>query len=356
MKFSVNKSVFLSSLASIVGITKGKVAFPILGMVRIEAADGVLNSRTTNTEIDMVAKCAADVLEPGVMCVSAVQLHDIVSAAPKGLVDFSIDGSWLIVRAGRAMFRLVTSPSAEFPVQAEADVPSAKMLAKDAKWMLAGVAKSVSTDDVRYNLCGVYVESNGERLRFVASDGHRLSLREMKWSGPVASAIVPAEAIRAAGEMEDLSFGLNAQRVVFSGTHIALTARCIEGKFPDYELVIPTQHKGTVMVNRLELVEAVKRVLIMAVDRARTIRLRHDDNAWCIEAVTPQLGEARERVDVQSDGTIVEIGVNGSYLLDALNAIDTDQALFSMGDNQSPIVVTPNDVANTKHVIMPIKI
>lgn len=336
-------------------MTKGKTTMPVLATVRIEAEGDGLSLRATNLQTDIEASCKADVVTPGVVCVTGSQLKDIVSSV-KDDMTFELERGMVTIMSGRALFKLVTTPAEEFPAQAEYDAPTAKMTGADVEWLLDGVRKAVSSDDARYNLTGVFVDMAATRVRFVSSDGHRLSYREMTWRGEPVSAIVPVDALEAMAAMGNVSVGLTADRIVAVSAEATLTARCIEGKFPDYEQVVPKTHKGELSVKRDELMAAVKRVMLMAPDAGRTVRFELAGDVWCIAAVTPQLGEASERVDVTADGRVETVGLNGSYLLDALGALDTDTVRVLTGDNQSPVVLLPDMVETTKHVVMPIRL
>jgi DNA polymerase-3 subunit beta len=223
-------------------------------------------------------------------------------------------------------------------------------------WLFEGVRRSVSTDDSRYNLLGVFVEARDEQLRFVSSDGHRLSLRDEQWSGPAFEGIVPTPALKLAAHMTNLRIGFVGNKFVASGDGCTVQARCVEGKFPDYAMVIPKEHKHTLSTSREGFIAAIKRVALMAKDAASTIRCTPNDGKLLIEAVTPQVGEAHESVDIEVDGTPPRVGINASYLVDALESMECSDVTLRMGDDQSPIVACCVDGNSGLFVIMPIRL
>ena len=357
MKFSAQQADMAGALAKVVPLAKTKTTVAMLSNVRLEATRDGITVRTTNLEIDMEAKCAATVERPGITCVNAAQLAGIIAALPKAALGVELDMGVVHITAGRSAFKLVSAPHFEFPE------PPARLAANhaidpaDVKWLLDGVAHSVSDAETRPNLCGVFSSSDGKTLTFVSSDGHRLSLRATDWVGPEFEGIVPARAWESIAAMKTVRLAMDAHRLVAeSNEGDAMSSRLIDGRFPDYRAVMPKSHKGSLVVDREALLAAIKRVGLMALDAAKTMRFRLGDGEWLIEAVTPQSGEARERIDVEAEGEVVDLGMNAGYLSQALAAVDGDKVALRTGDNQSPILVVPVGTDTTQHVIMPIRV
>ena len=356
MKTTVSKADFSALLSKAAPVTKGKSPTPMLACVLLVASEGRVVARATNLELTVEAGAKAVTAEHGSVCVSADQLQSIVSAAPKGEITIETQGVWLCVFAGRAEYKLNTVPAEEFPSFDPVDASA--LTAVDSTvfaWLLDGVRRAVSTDDSRHNLCGVCIEAKAERIRFVASDGHRLSIRDGEWAGPPMTGIVPVPALKLAAGMSHLRLGIAASKFVAAGDDCVVTARCIEGAFPDYELVIPKEHKSTVVTSRDPLIAAIKRVSLMAKDNASTVRMTPADGRLLIEAITPQVGESRESVDAEIEGEAPQFGVNAVYLLDALESMECDEVDLRLSDNQSPVVVSSVVESSGLFVIMPIK-
>lgn len=370
MEFVAQKEVLLRALQRTLGITEKKSTMPMVSAVLIEAiAPGTLRLSATDLEVALTGEYPADVSAPGRVAVTARQAADIVRSLASDKVTVRLgENNWVEISGGRAEFKLVGLAAEEFPTLPKTDgVTLAPVLAETFRVLVERTLFSVSTDETRYNLMGVYMEPATDGvLRFVSSDGHRLSIAERTLGEDekvtlASEAIIPKKGLAEAkrlleGEAGYCEMGLAGNTFVFRHGDVTLMMRPIEGKFPDYRMVLPAAPKRVASVPRVAFMDALRRVSLLAVDKANTTRLVFSDGKLELVAVTPQLGEAREEIEAELEGEELRVGFNARYLLDALAAVSTDVVRFELGDDQSPGVVKPTGVEGFLGVIMPIRI
>jgi DNA polymerase-3 subunit beta len=362
MKLTAKRETLLEPLQAVGGVVERRQTMPILANVLLVAKDGRLSVTATDLEVELVASVELGVETEGEITVPGRKLLDICKALPEGAnIKLVQDGDRVTLSAGRSRFTLSTLPSSEFPTIDEVTGQQKLKLAQsDLKKLLDKTQFSMAHQDVRYYLNGLLIEAKGGELRAVATDGHRLALAEMKTDtdGDI-QVIVPRKGVL---ELSRLLHGDGEVTVAIGTNHIQVeldgirfTSKLIDGRFPDYDRVIP-QDGDVLKVDRPMVREALQRAAILSNEKYRGIRLLVSNNTLKIQAHNPEQEEAEEEVEVEYSGSDVEIGFNVNYLLDALAAVDGDEVQISLIDANSSCLITVEGETDCRYVVMPMRL
>jgi DNA polymerase-3 subunit beta len=359
MKFSINREQLLKPLQQVAAVVEKRQTLPVLSNVLLEVGDGQLSMTGTDLELELVARLPLEgELEPGETTVPARKLVDIAKSLPaEADIRFEVDGERMLVRSGRSRFTLSTLPASEFPNLEEDAAGSSLEIKPDVlRGLIDRTAFSMAQQDVRYYLNGMLFELKSGRLRAVATDGHRLDV-------PVeeASVILPRKGVMElsrilgdSGEVARLTIGRNHVRIVVGA--ITFTSKLVDGKFPEYDRVIPKEGSRKVVADRETLRQALARVAILSNEKYRGVRVQLSEGSLRIVANNPEQEEAEEEVSVDFNGSPLEIGFNVSYLLDVLNTMGGTQAELEMGDSNSSALVFDPESKAAVYVVMPMRL
>jgi len=364
MEVVIDRDAFLKGLQMVQNIVEPRQTLPILANVLLEA-DGE-NVRLTATDLEVGARVAvpAKVGSKGAITVSARKLAEIVKELPAAAVAVKVtDNVTVSLRCGGATYRMVGLAPDDFPPVVPASPQSwVSVEAKTLREMLTQTSFAVSHDETRYALNGVLFAFQGKDLRMVATDGHRLALSMRSLGQAVASAtgIVPRKAVteimRVIGAGEEVQLAITDNQFVLQMPNFVMTARLIEGQFPNYEAVIPRTHPGRLTTGRGALSSALRRVAVMAEERNKPVKLALSPASLKVSASSQELGEAEEILDVEYAGEEMVIGFNSRYLLEAMAALEKDQVVLEIKDAQSPGVIKSVEGEGYCCVIMPMRI
>ena len=365
MKFSASREAVLKPLQAVIGVVERRQTMPILSNVLLQASKESLSLTATDLEVELVAEVGVDVSKDGEITVPGRKLHDICRALPEGTtLECAVSGDRLTVKAGRSRFTLSTLAATDFPT---VDEVAARQTIRVGQRALRGLIErtqfSMAQQDVRYYLNGMLVETQGELLRAVATDGHRLALSELELGRKAEredQVIVPRKGVLELARLLDgdeeleLAIGTNHIRVQRDG--IRLTSKLIDGRFPEYGRVIPNDPPNVVKAERQVFRQALQRAAILSNEKYRGVRLEISAGSLVIQANNPEQEEALETVEVDYAGEPLEIGFNVNYLLDALNAVDSEQVQIGMTDGNSSCLITAPGAERTKYVVMPMRL
>lgn len=365
MKFSAEREVLLKPLQAVIGVVERRQTMPILANVLIGARDGQLSITATDLEVELVASTSLDVDTAGEVTVPGRKLLDICRALPEGAkVAFSVSGDKATVRSGRSKFTLATLPAAEFPSVDE--ITTEDRIEVDQGTLARLLERthfSMAQQDVRYYLNGLLVETGDGALRAVATDGHRLALCEAGLdggSGATKQVIVPRKGVlelqRLLGEEGGVTVALSSNHIRIELDGIRFTSKLIDGRFPEYDRVIPKNPGNELTADRGVLRGALQRTAILSNEKYRGIRLVLRDGGLVLQAHNPEQEEAEEEVEVEYKGDDLEIGFNVNYLLDALGAIDGDTVTVGFMDANSSCLVRDTSNDDCKYVVMPMRL
>ncbi len=365
MKFSAARDVLLKPLQAVIGVVERRQTMPILSNVLLVAKDNELAVTATDLEVELVAQAEVEVESGGEITVSGRKLLDICRALPEGsVVDVSLGGEKVIVRSGRSKFSLATLPAAEFPTVE--DVKAGQMIAVEQAVLGRLIEKthfSMAQQDVRYYLNGMLLETGGQHLRAVATDGHRLALCQAELDGgklDEQQVIVPRKGVL---ELQRLLSGEGTVNIELGPNHVRIqlesirfTSKLIDGRFPEYERVIPKESSNELAADREAFKGALQRTAILSNEKYRGIRLIIRDSGVVMQAHNPEQEEAEEELEVEYSGEDIEIGFNVNYLLDALGAVEGEGVMLSVQDSNSSCLIRQPGTDDCKFVVMPMRL
>jgi DNA polymerase-3 subunit beta len=322
--------------------------------------------RATDLYTTVTCRLDAQATVEGGIAVSAKSLYEIVKNLPKEDVAVQkTDSNHIELRSGASRFRVVGLLADDYPEVPEVPAEGFHKVPIPVLTNLIGrTLFSVSGDETRQHLSGVLVEAQGDLVRMVSTDGHRLSKAEEEFQGgwPLADAIlIPKKGVQELKRMIEGNEGdceIAVQEGVLFARHGAMTlsVRLIDSRFPPYEKVIPASAEKKLVVDRSQLIDALKRVSLMSEDRNKGLRLSLDGPKLSVETDTPDVGEAREDIEVDYDGRALSIGFNATYIIDALARIDGDEVFLEFNEELDPCVIKPVDSENFLGVVMPLRL
>ncbi len=365
MKFSAPRETLLEPLQAVIGVVERRQTMPVLANVLLVAGDDGLSVTATDLEVELVASVDVKVEKGGEITVPGRKLLDICRALPDGAnVSFSLSGDKVTVRSGRSRFTLSTLPASEFPTvedikgQQKVTVPQSQL-----RRLIEKTQFSMANQDVRYYLNGLLLEVAGSIVRSVATDGHRLAMCELTIDGVDSSpqqVIVPRKGVlelqRLIGDGGDctLEIGSNHLRVALAG--IRLTSKLIDGRFPDYDRVIPKESEAPMLADRVQLADGLNRIRILANEKYKGVRVELKPGSVTVQAHNPEQEEAEEEIEVQYDGAAMEIGFNVEYLIAALRALDAESVRLEFRDAASSCLIQDPERRDCKYVVMPMRL
>ena len=365
MKLSAPREAFLEPLQAVIGVVERRQTMPILANVLISAQDDGVTVTATDLEVEMVARADVTVEQAGEVTVPGRKLLDICRALKeKSKVGLSVSGEKATVRSGRSRFTLSTLPAAEFPTVDDINAQEQIVVTQGAMHRLLDKTHfSMAHQDVRYYLNGLLLEIGKGQLRAVATDGHRLALCDVDADGTATvghQVIVPRKGVlelqRLVGDEGDLTLAIGSNHIRAEVGDIRFTTKLIDGRFPDYQRVIPKLGENNITADREELRQALYRAAILSNEKYRGIRMELSNGGLRIQAHNPEQEEAEEEVEVGYDGDAMEIGFNVNYLLDALGALDGGTASFQVNDPSSSCLMWDEETAGCRYVVMPMRL
>ena len=364
---NIDKDVLLKPLQAVSGIVERRHTLPILSNVMLEAKGLDLSLVATDLEIQISTSTKMDQAEADhAVTASARKLQDILRALPeKTVVTLDVQEGRLQVKAGKSKFNLQTLPSQDFPRLAQGGSPTAsvRMPQKVFRGLLSLVQYGMAQQDIRYYLNGLLLVADGERLTMVATDGHRLAYASAALGQEVGKSevIIPRKAIlelakllQDVDEQVEVQFLPNQVRFIFSG--IDVISKVVDGKFPDYTRVIPTNYKKHFAIGRVVLQQALQRASILSNEKFRGVRWVLTQNSLRIICSNAEQEEAEEELNIDYAGDPLDIGFNVVYLLDVLNNLDSDEIDCAVGDANSSMLISVPGNKDFKYVVMPMRI
>jgi len=366
MKVSAGREALLKPLQIVIGVVERRQTMPILANVLLVASEGRLSITATDLEVELVAGVELEVETEGEVTVPGRKLLDICRALPdNATVSISVSGEKVIVRSGRSKFLLTTLPAAEFPTIEDIRAEDVLELPQSTvARLLEKTHFSMAQQDVRYYLNGLLIETGPKYLRAVATDGHRLALcqvaldegtkaRESQVIMPRKGVLELQRLMSGEGNMT-LELGTNHIRIQLDG--IRFTSKLIDGRFPEYERVIPKDTSNELVADRDLLKAALQRTSILSNEKYRGIRLMIRNGAMLLQAHNPEQEEAEDELEIEYSGDDIEIGFNVTYLLEALGAIDSEQVTLSVLDGNSSCLLREPGNDDCKFVVMPMRL
>ena len=358
---------FLSVLQSVAGIVERRHTLPILANVLIRKTGSQLQLTTSDLEIQIRTTAELDG-DAGnfTTTVGARKLIDILRSMPSDqTVSLESAQNKLILKGGKSRFTLQTLPAEDFPLVQEAANfgPSFSVPQKTLKELLNQVSFAMAVHDIRYYLNGILFVAEGKQLSLVATDGHRLAFSSatLDVEVPKQEVILPRKTVlemqRLLSDKEgaiEMQFAGNQAKFSFEG--MEFVTKLVEGKFPDYNRVIPKNHKNIITLGRVPLLASLQRTAILTSEKFKGVRLNIEPGTLRVASNNAEQEEAVDELDIDYAGEAIEIGFNVTYLIDALANMDQDMVKMELADSNSSALLTIPDDAAFKYVVMPMRI
>ena len=368
MRFTISREKLQEGLAAVAASIPAKTTLPVLANILVETTERGIRLSGTDLDIAVSTEVAADVETPGAITVPAKKLQEIARELPPSPVKIAAAGEQRVgIECGRSRFKLLGLPKDEFPsFPAVRFDESWRIKSGDLQKLIQHTSFAVSTEESRPILNGVLWELRPERMRMVATNGHRLARMEL----PIASTgaatgdlIVPPKALdqirRLFPAEEELEIARGDNHLGFRSPFTAVYTRLIEGPYPNYEQVIPKDNDKYAIADKASLTSALKRMSVIASDQTHRIRLSFNAGMLKFSVQTPDLGEAADELPIRFEGDQLDIGFNASYLLEILRYMPTDEVRLTFKAPERAATVEPegwSDPAKYLCLVMPLRL
>jgi len=368
MRFTIAREKLQDGLSAVIATVPAKTTLPVLSNILLETNERGI--RLSGTDLDMAVsiEVTADVESQGAITVPAKKLAEIVRELPSAPVRMSAVGEQKItLECGRSRFRLLGLPRDEFPTFPVVRFSESwRIKSGELQKLIAHTSFAVSTEESRPILNGVLWELRGDRMRMVATNGHRLAKIDVPVAGQNGRSedlIIPPKALEQLRRLfpaeEDLEIARGENHLGFRSPLTAVFTRLIEGPYPPYEQVIPRDNDRIALADKNALSQALKRMSVVASDQTHRIRMSFNAGMAKFSVQTPDLGEAQDELPVTYEGDALDIGFNASYLLEILRNMPTDEVRLTFKAPERAATVEPvgwNDPAQYMCLIMPLRL
>ncbi|MFO1385923.1 MAG: DNA polymerase III subunit beta [Chitinivorax sp.] len=357
----------LKPLSTVTGIVERRHTLPILSNVYLEKKGQQVSFMATDLEIQITSNAPGD-LNGGDFAIttSAKKFQDILRAIPDGTqVLLEHADNKLLLKAGKSRFNLQTLPAEDFPSIAPAtgNTISFSLEQKALRQLLSLVQYAMAHQDIRYYLNGLCIVTEGQELRLVATDGHRLAFASLELASPVerSEIILPRKTVLELYKLLDdsdkpIQVDISQNQVRFAFGDVLLVSKVVDGKFPDYNRVIPLNNTKLLTIDRVQLQQALQRAAILSNEKFRGVRVVLMNGLFRIICSNSEQEEAQEELEVDYQGEALDVGFNITYLLDVLNNVANESVNFAFGDANSSALVTLPGNDRFKYVVMPMRI
>ena len=388
MKLTIERGALLKALGHVQSVVERRNTIPILSNVLLRADnagapgnEGTFALSATDMDLEIVERVPGRIEQAGRITAPAHTLYDIVRKLRDGAqieIEASGERSTMILRSGRSTFTLACLPPEDYPVMASGELAhNFTLTAAELRSLVDRTRFAISTEETRYYLNGIYLHATKNNevpvIRAVATDGHRLARVEMvlpEGAAGMPGIIVPRKTVIELRKLvdeseEEVEIGLSETKIRFAAGAAALTSKLIDGTFPDYDRVIPSNNDKVLEVKCKEFAEAVDRVSTISTEKSRAVKLviappngagGGEGGSLTVSATSPENGTAVEELEVRYLAEPIEIGFNSRYLLDITAQIEGEEAQFVMSDSASPTIVRDRADPNALYVLMPMRV
>lgn len=365
MQFKVEKEEFLKAISTTLGAVSQKASLPVLNnmLVQTVGLNGLMLT-ATDLELGIQTKCPAKVEEEGAVTIPAKKLFEIIRELGCGEIDVGVTkNSAVNIKTAKSFFKIAGLEADDFPKFPQpSSEPTFEIMQSMLKQCLALTVFAISRDEARYTLNGVLLVVKEGSGRFIATDGKRLALIERSLNVPKEvelEVIIPAktagELIKTLSSEEgNVRISRVQNQIIFQLNSTTITSRLIEGKFPNYEQVIPKIQRTKTQLNREDLLAAIRRAALLTSQENQSVKLDFIKDRLLISSRSPNLGEAKEELEVNISGDDLTIGFNPNYLIDVLKNLDVEEISISLSDPDKPGLIESRD--NYQYVLMPMQL
>ncbi len=365
MRFSITRDNLQSGLSAVASTIPARTTLPVLSNILVQADEGCLRFGGTDLDISVSLAVPAEVEEEGALTVPAKKLVEIARELSDAPVHIAADGTQIELRCGKSRFKLYGLPEDEFPTFPEVDFSKSwRMTAGDLQGLIERTSFAVSTEESRPILNGVLWQLRSDRSVMVATNGHRLAKMETEMEGvgaPEADLIIPPKALqqvrRLFGAEDELELARSDNHLAFRSEQRVVFTRLIEGPYPNYEQVIPSDNDKEAIASREQLEAAIRRMAVVASDQTHRVRLSFEEGVLRFRVQTPDLGEAEDELALDYQGETLEIGFNAIYLLEILRYMTGDDVRITFSAPERAATFAPaSGEPNYLCLVMPLRL
>lgn len=365
MKFNVSREKILDELQLLQGILEKRTTMPILANILIEAKENQIEMTGTDLEVGFKTKVEAAVEEEGALTISGKRIFEIVKLLPEEQIITFVERNDLVmeINCGKSQFKVLCLSKEDYPAIPEAKFEKNITLPLEIfKEMIDRVFYAIAQEQ-RYYLNGALFIVKNKQIELVSTDGHRLAytleeLPDLNFDDEIR-VIIAKKTLAEIRKLNDthLDFDLDENNLFFRSGHRILISRLIETKFPNFEAVIPKNNPVVLLINKEDFIKAIRRVALISTERSKAIKLEIEGDNLRLFASNPEIGEARDEIEVEHHGPNLVIGFNSQYLLDFLTTVDSERIRFELKDENSAALMTPENAEGRKYlyVLMPMK-
>ncbi len=366
MELKIERELLLKPLQQVIGVVERRQTLPILGNVLLKTTNNQLSITATDLEIEMVSQIAIENSNVAETTLPARKFVDICKALPNDAsLTIKVDSERATIRSGKSRFVLSTLPATEFPnIDSFDSLFEFEMSQSQLKKLIDQTHFAMAQQDVRYYLNGLLFEFSDNLIRVVATDGHRLALCDQETATGVPElqqVIIPRKAVMELSRLlensdETVKIELGSNHIRLSTGQLSFITKLIDGRFPDYQRVVPQGGDKIVIVNRSLIHQALSRASILSNEKYRSVRFTLSSGSLQVMANNPEQEEAEEIITVDYDGPSIEIGFNASYVLEALNALNDENVQLELTDQNSCCLIRSPDSEESRYVVMPMRL
>jgi DNA polymerase-3 subunit beta len=370
MEFSMDRNLFLAGVQRTLGIVERKTTIPILNNILLSAQDNKVRMVATDREIGLIADYEATVKVPGEITVAARKLSEMLREIEGDVIDFKkLDNNWVNITCDKVVFRIPGIPADDYPeVVEEGDEGFFRMKSDIFKEMIGKTMFAISTDEMRPGLNGVYFECKRGKVGMVATDGHRLSIVTMDIGDEdsihedMEGIIIPRKGVSEIRKLvEDgsdyIEMAIRDRRAcVFKKDSTILRVMLIDAEYPDYKKVMPKDEGTEIHIDRDKMLHSLRRMSVMSSERFSGVKIEVTNGKVLLSSINPDVGEAKDEIDISYQGENMTVGYNVRYLIDAIDVIHEGTIALMMRGKEGPGVIQPIENKNYMCIVMPIKL
>jgi DNA polymerase-3 subunit beta len=369
MQFVAQKENLLSELSLIQGVVEKRSTKPILGNVLLETDSSIVSASATDMEVGLMSQFEAEIVKPGAITVPAKKLADIVRLLPdNNKVTFEVlDNSFIRITSGKIEYKLAGAAKEEFPeLPSSPDADEIQIPAGILKKMIGRTIFAITAEETRYALNGAQLAFSSDYIRMVTTDAHRLAYVEYPFEGPeeAKEILVPRKTVSELKTLIDerldtVFFSSSENHLFFRIGKRVLHSRTLDGQFPNYEKVLPKDNDKMMVINREQFAAAISRVALLSHEASKAIKLTLNPGTMRISSSHPEIGEAKEDLDLQYNGPEdLSVGFNSKYMNDFINTVSCEEVILEIKDEATAGLMKPaeKEEGSYKYVIMPMRI
>ena len=368
MQFTIERETFLKALTRVQGIIEKRHTIPILANVLIQADQEKIEFTATDLEVGVKSFYSSNIKKAGKVTISAKKIFEIIKELPNKEISFSVkENFWVEIKCGKSVFNLVGLSAEEFPKFPEIrNINKNEMNSLVFKEMIDKTIFSVSNDETKYNLTGIYFKAEDNNiLSMVSTDGHRLSMIKKKLDNLnpdfFQGFILPKKGIYEIRKLiedseEVLNIGVSDNNFIVNTGNTTLVMRLVDGEFPDYSRVVPQKIENPAVINRDEFMHALKRISVLSSEKSKGVKIKFESGLLELSSSNPDLGDAHEELDMTYTGPEITIGFNAKYIIDILQVMNDEFVSLHLKDNLSPGLIEADENKDFFSVIMPMRL